>query len=225
MKMIKIMTMTKAVMLSAFLVCASLAFGQAGTIQSVNGKVETKAPGADWLDAAPGQQLSNETLISTGFKGTATVILGNSVLTVKPLTRLTLQEISEAAGGSETVTLNLQTGRVRADVKPPSGGKTDFTVRSPSATASVRGTVFEFDGIGLTVDQGRVNLSGTDGTAVNVSAGHSVVTNTETGRTPTVAETVREAMQPAAPVGVESASPAAAAPAMADVEITIDWNL
>jgi hypothetical protein len=216
----------KVLVLSVFLLAASFAFAEQGIIQTVTGKVETKAANADWINAAAGQVIDNATIISTGFKGTAEVKLGNSILTVGPLTRLTLQEISEEQGGNETVTLNLQTGRVRADVKPPSGGKTDFTVRSPTATASVRGTTFEFDGIGLTVGQGLVNLSGTDGTAVNVSAGHSVATNPATGRTPSVAETVTVAMQPAAPVGVENTqtAPPVAVQPNTSIDVTVDWG-
>ncbi|MDR2730531.1 MAG: FecR domain-containing protein [Treponema sp.] len=42
----------------------------------------------------------------------------------------------------ETLNVNLQTGRVRVDVKPPAGTKASTTVKGPEATASVRGTIF-----------------------------------------------------------------------------------
>jgi hypothetical protein len=42
---------------------------------------------------------------------------------------------------------------------PKQAGQTiDFKVRSPTATASVRGTSFEFDGVNLIVDRGSVQL-------------------------------------------------------------------
>jgi hypothetical protein len=222
----------KALLLSALLLIGSLGFAQyaaaqQGIIREVVGKVEIKAPGGDWVAAEPGQRIENATVISTGFKGTARIGLGNSILTVAPLTRLTLQEIREAQqGGGERVALELQTGRVRADVKPPAGGRTDFTVRSPSATASVRGTVFEFDGKELSVDEGRVRLAGGDGTGVNVSAGHSVATDPATGKTPSVAETVTAALAPPAPAGVvNGAAPSAAAPpGNGDIEVGTVWD-
>jgi hypothetical protein len=136
----------------------------------------------------------------------------------------TLEEIQEAEG-NETVSLRLTTGRVRADVTPPAGGKTDFRVRSPSATASVRGTSFEFDGRRLAVAQGRVRFSGGDGTPVTVSAGHQVVTNPATGRTPTAVETVKVEMRPPAPVAVERVpTPVAAAPVTTgDFKVGTSW--
>jgi ferric-dicitrate binding protein FerR (iron transport regulator) len=152
--------------------------------------------------------------------------LGNSVVTVQPLTRLSLEQIQEAAD-AERVDLYLQTGRIRADVTPPSGGRVDFTVRSPSVTASVRGTSFEFDGQRLSVDEGRVHVSGGDGTGVYVGAGHAVVNNDETGRTATTEETVREAMVLPVLAGIDAA-PAApivpTVPVMADSTVQTDWN-
>jgi hypothetical protein len=197
-------------------------FAQQAVLKDFTGKVEIKAPGADWVPAAIGQQLEKATVISTGFKGGATIGIGNSVLSVGALTRLTLQEIQ--AGQNEQVSLGLQTGRIRAEVNPPAGGKTDFTVRSPSATASVRGTSFEFDGKQLTVDQGRVQLTGGDGTRVFVGQGHQVTTNTMNGRTPEVAETVRGELVPPAPAGVDSSS-AALAEATVDPNIGLDGEI
>ncbi|MFP3043923.1 FecR family protein [Treponema primitia] len=177
-----------------------------GIIQEVQGKVEIRALGADWIPAVEGQRVEWAATISTGFKGTALIKLGNSLLTVRPLTRLTVREIQETQG-IERVSLDMQTGRIRADVTPPAGGKTDFTVRSPTVTASVRGTSFEFDGTILLVDEGRVRLTGGDSTSVYVSAGHHVTTDPVTGRILLVAETIREEMVPDKPVGMGATSP------------------
>ncbi|MFP3043745.1 FecR family protein [Treponema primitia] len=197
------------------LICISVSLSaQTAFIRDLTGTVEVKLPGsAEWTLALIGQGIENQTVISTGFKSTARIGLGNSVLTVQPLTRLTLEQIQEAAS-TEQVKLYLQTGRVRADVTPPSGGKVDFTVRSPSVTASVRGTSFEFDGQRLWVEEGRVHVSGGDGTGVYVGAGHAVVSNIETGRTTTAAETMREELTPPIPVGIGTAPaiPAASVP-------------
>ncbi|MDR1904517.1 MAG: FecR family protein [Treponema sp.] len=111
--------------------------------RELSGTVETRASGsAVWVKAAKGYPIGKDTIISTGFKSTAVIAVGNSTLTVRPLTRLSLEAIIQNQDG-EQVSLYLQTGRVRAEVKPPSRGNIDFTVRGPSITASVRGTGFD----------------------------------------------------------------------------------
>jgi hypothetical protein len=162
-------------------------------------------------------------VVSTGFKSTAVIALGNSVLSVQPLTRLTVEDIRESAG-NERVNINLQTGRIRADVKPPVGGKTEFTVKSPSATASVRGTSFEFDGLNLRVEEGRVHVSGGDRSGTYVGVGHSVSTDIETGRTISAVETAREELVPSLPAGVNTAPAVPAAqPVTGDIDATFHW--
>jgi hypothetical protein len=168
----------------------ALIFGQAGTayIQDLTGTVELKAAGAVvWIAARRGARISKDTMISTGFKSTALIALENSTLIVRPLTRLSLEDLQNVQG-NESVRLNLQTGRVRAEVKPAAEGKIDFIVRSPTATASVRGTSFDFDGVDLSVDEGRVYVTGKDGLGVYVGAGHGSASDPETGRTAGPAE-------------------------------------
>ncbi|MDR3337856.1 MAG: FecR family protein, partial [Treponema sp.] len=174
----------------AILLNGALLFGQAGTayIQDFAGMVELKAPGAaEWVAVQRGARIGKDTMISTGFKSTALIALENSTLIVRPLTRLSLEDLQNVQG-NESVRLNLQTGRVRAEVRPPAGGKTDFTVRTPLASASVRGTSFDFDGVNLSVDEGRVYVTGKDGVGVYVGAGHGSASNPETGRTAGPAE-------------------------------------
>jgi hypothetical protein len=173
-------------------------------VREINGAVEVKASGQrDWVPAAIGQKLERETLLSTGFGSTAVLALGNSTLIVQALTRLSLEEII-AIQGNEQTRLFLHTGRIRAEITPPSGGKTDFTIRSPTAVASVRGTAFNFNGMRLRVDDGRVHLTGGDTSGVYVGRGRSVLANAETGRIATVRETVRGTLFPSPPAGVNT---------------------
>jgi hypothetical protein len=144
--------------------------GQARFIE-LTGNVEIKAGGgADWVPATLGGEIGRDTVVSTGFKSTARISVGNSILTIRPLTRLTLAELVQR-GNKEEVILYLAAGRIRAEVSPPLGGKTDFTVRSPSITASVRGTVFEFNTRRIEVENGRVFFAGPNGQAVYVDGG------------------------------------------------------
>ncbi|MDR3201272.1 MAG: FecR family protein [Spirochaetales bacterium] len=181
------------VLCCALLFAAAFAFGQTGVIKEITGTVELKAPGAtSWKPASVGMVITKNTLISTGFRSTALVGLGNSLLTVQALTRLSLEEIA-LSQGNEKIGLALQTGRVRANVMPPSGGRTDFTVRSPTATASVRGTTFVFDANSVSVSGGLVTFAGANGLPVAVAAGES--------------SAVMWRGTAAAPVGAETAPP------------------
>jgi hypothetical protein len=152
------------------LFCAAQIFAQTGVITDLTGTVELKLAGqANFVPAKSGDAVAKDTVVSTGFKSTALIKVGNTVLTVRPLTRLTLADIS-ASAGTETINVNLQTGRVRVDVNPPAGTRASTTVRSPVATASVRGTSFEFDTRNLTVLTGTVAFRGNQGGVVLVSA-------------------------------------------------------
>jgi hypothetical protein len=202
---------------------AGLLFSQEAVIREINGTVEVREAGsAVWAPARQGQELSRGALLSTGFKSGALIALGNSTLTVRPLTRVSVEELVRS-GGTEKVEVHLRAGRIRADVKPPVEGKTEFTVRSPIATASVRGTSFEFDGVRLKVDEGRVRVHSGDRSGTWVGAGHQVRTDIESGRTASVAETAREALTPALPAGVREV-PEVKAEAPADIPPAMEFG-
>ena len=192
----------KKVIIAVFLaaVITSAAFSQSGVIRELTGDVELRRAGSSaFVAARAGDTVELNTIISTGFRSTAVVAIGSSIITVRPLTRLSLSEIQNAAN-SETVNVNLQAGRVRVDVTPPAGTRANFTVQSPSATASVRGTSFEFDTINLSVDEGRVIFSGNSGPAAVVNAG-SVTLISADGTAANPAEVTAAALIPTAPVG------------------------
>jgi hypothetical protein len=177
------------------LLCAAQVFAQNGVITSFTGTVEIKPAGtANFVPAKAGDRLTKDTVVSTGFKSTA--------LTVRPLTRLTLAEIS-ASADTETINVSLQTGRVRVDVNPPAGSKNSTSVRSPIATASVRGTSFEFDTQSLTVIKGTVAFQGNQGGVMLVSAGSTSEVK-DNGRAADPIETNTAALLPPAIVGSDS---------------------
>ena len=127
------------------------------TVTEIAGKVECKHPGKDWKAAKVGDVLPAGSLISTGFKSTAILKTESAVLTVKPVTRLSLEELIKSEGTTKTQ-MFLMAGRVKAEVTPKEGEKAEFKVKSPTATASVRGTGFEFVGYNLFVDHGAVQF-------------------------------------------------------------------
>ena len=146
-------------------------FAQSGVIREISGTVELKpANAAAFVAAKVGDQVAQDTVVSTGFKSTALIEVGSSVLALRPLTRLTLKEIS-ASSEAEALNVNLQAGRVRVDVNPPAGSKASVSVSSPNATASVRGTSFDMDTRSVSVAVGVVDFSGSGTGGVDVGIG------------------------------------------------------
>jgi hypothetical protein len=191
------------------------------TMREMNGRVEVMVPeSARWIPAEPGMRIEEAALISTGFRSTAILVLGNSTITVQPLTRLSLEEIVERQGG-ERISVYLRTGRVRAEVRPPEAGKTDFTIRSPIATASVRGTVFDFDTVNLRVAEGRVEFTGSTGSMALVRRGEASSAHEISSRVSAPGEEKIEALAPALPPGMEAGGGSAAPSPPGSLELSL----
>jgi hypothetical protein len=190
------------VLMMASVVCgifAQSANRDGGVIRELAGAVELKPAGATaFVAARAGDRVAQDTIVSTGFKSTAVIAVGSTVITVRPLTRLSLAEIQNSAG-TETLNVNLQAGRVRVDVNPPAGTKANTTIQGPSSTASVRGTSFEFDSVNLKVKEGKVAFSGASGLVTMVGAGRSnlVEGNNEPAKTTGL---IVASLMPSAPV-------------------------
>ena len=198
--------MKKITIILLFIIFAARIFSQDGTrnaplygeITELSGMVELKPAGRTvFIPARAGDTIAADTIISTGFKSTALIRVGSTVLTVRPLTRLSLSEISGSAG-TETINVSLQTGRVRVDVTPPAGTRALVAVTSPVATASVRGTSFEFDTQSITVLEGSVAFQGSSGGVMMVNAGSSSEINAN-GRSADPVETFAAALLPPPP--------------------------
>jgi hypothetical protein len=203
--------MKKTGMGLVLLVCAGVgAFAQSGVIADLSGTVELKPAGkTGFAPASIGDSVAQDTVISTGFKSNVTITVGSATIVARPLTRLTLAEITTMQG-TETVNVNLQAGRVRVDVKPPAGTRANFTVQSPHATASVRGTEFEQDTRSIEVREGAVSYRGTNGPAVRVPAGavtrvDSTVKNATRAQDPVAA--TMSALVPLPPAGADNTVP------------------
>jgi hypothetical protein len=181
-------------------------------IRELAGTVEfMKGASGIWEPASRGQILTGDSALSTGFKSTAVIAFGSSLVTMRPLTRLSLTELSKI-NETEKVELNLQTGRVRNDVKAPEGGKTEFVIRSSRATSSVRGTVFEFDTTSLQVLEGTVDYKGTAGAPQLIDAiGYSSI-NEQTGRPSLPKQEELAVLTPELPIATEFIPVSAAPP-------------
>ena len=184
------------------LFCAALVFGQNGVIKEISGTVELKRSGQTaFVPAKVGDEVGRNTIVSTGLKSSALIAIGSSVITARPLTRLSLEELSSSAG-TETLNVSLQTGRVRVDVTPPAGTRTTMSVRGPSATASVRGTSFSFDTKNLSVTEGIVAFRGKKGGTLLIGAGSSSKVKPD-DKAANPMETNAAELIPQSPIGTE----------------------
>jgi hypothetical protein len=181
-------------------------FAQTGVITELRGEVGLKPAGAAGFTLAKaGDKVAANTIVSTGLKSSAVITVGNAVIQVRPITRLSLSEIASQVN-TEKINLNLQAGRVRVEVNPPSGTRTDFTLTSPMAVASVRGTSFEMDTRNLRVTKGTVAYRGMNGAAVPVSAGGSSTVNGASGKAADPLVVQRRELTPPMPIAGPSGS-------------------
>ncbi len=127
------------VLVILFVSCLSSLIAFEAKITAVKGNVKIKKEGGAWAPAKKGASIAKGSLISTGFKSEMTVKIDGSVIVVKALTRLKIEDISEKNEAvSSEVFVNV--GSISANVKPASTKKVKFKVKTPVATASVRGT-------------------------------------------------------------------------------------
>jgi len=157
-----------------FLMLLSAVWGQTtATVTEVTGKVQIRRGAGAWQKAVAGMKLSDDTAVSTGFNSTAVLDLGGSILQVKPLTRMSLEELVET---EETISadLFLKVGKVKAEVKSVEGRVLNFKLRSPITTAAVRGTEFEFDGIVVVVTNGEVTITNVNDQSRSAKGGERI---------------------------------------------------
>jgi len=130
---------TKAILAAIF--SAVTVFSAAAldaTVISATGKVEIQN-GTEWVAVKAGDIIPKGAVISTGFKSEAVIKVKSSTFTLTPLTRITVEQLAETPAKDETQ-LYLDSGNVKFDVKKSENKRVGFKVRSPVATASVRGT-------------------------------------------------------------------------------------
>jgi len=113
-------------------------------VKEFSGKVEVKQPGHDWQPVELNMSISKGATVSTGFSSRLLLALGQTQISVRPLTRMVLRELIKKET-TNTTSLGLRVGKVNVTVKAASGEKNDFTITGPASTAAVRGTEFDFD--------------------------------------------------------------------------------
>ncbi len=215
-----------AIVIALMLVLAVAAAGaqSRAVFTTVTGKVEIQNPGEKtWQAASAGMEIPVRATISTGFGGRAVLQVGSTTLTVRPLTRLRIDELSTQNNVIRT-NLAMPVGRIRVEVKSSAGTKNDFTVHSALSTAAVRGTGFDTDGATISVFESTVAFSSQSGVTTNVGAGETGVSTG--GGAPSGGANQREvntAVNPyTSPVGVAGLH--GGLPGIGYGTITVNWQ-
>lgn len=176
------MKLRKLALSSALFLLACAAFSSDFTAQvvSVSGKAEVLS-GTTWKALSAGDTLKNGDVVQTGFKSGAVLKIKESTINVASLTRMTVEQLSESQD-KDNVRVFVKTGKVSSNVQKANGKKVGFTVRTPVATASVRGTEFSventFSATQVQTSRGKVAVwSGKN--SENVSSGENGGGNSE----------------------------------------------
>jgi len=195
--------MKKLLFVTIFILTGFYASSQDAFIDQLTGTVGIKQPKDEaFKTAGKGDKLFKDTIIQTSFKSYAIIKIGVTMITVRPLTTLSLTEIQKL-DETETLNVNLQAGRIRVNVKPPAGTKASTTLTSPSSVASVRGTNFEYDTNNLLVNEGTVSFIGNNGQGVLVSAGESSQVEW-TGQVSNPLDEKKANLMPPSPIGTKA---------------------
>lgn len=129
-----------SLVMAAAAITAASASNMQATVLSTKGKTEVMK-GTSWTPLKIGSIIEKGDVIQTGFKSELILKIKNTTVTVSPLSRITIEQLASKGNKDET-RLFLDTGSLKSDVKKTEDRRVGFTVRSPVATASVRGTIF-----------------------------------------------------------------------------------
>lgn len=99
------------------------------------------------LTARRSMTITKQDRIITGDDGFASLSLSNgTVISIQPFSDVIFDELSCQPNASRCrVELNVRKGAINSNVKNLSGGKIEFKINTPYASAAVRGTIFDID--------------------------------------------------------------------------------
>lgn len=150
-------TFRKIIALLAIFFITGQIFAENARVTYIKGKVEVSKDNRDsWIPLKVGDQLSESDVISTGFQSEVKIEFSGSIMTLGAVTRITLEKLAESTS-KDDVSLYLKTGVVRSKVTHPDEKRVSYTVKTPIAVASVRGTDFMVTADGhVTCNEGAV---------------------------------------------------------------------
>jgi hypothetical protein len=113
------------------------------TVASVSGRAQKLQAGQEkWQDIAAGDQLDNHTVIRTGLRSRVVLkFQDRAEVVIEDATKVGISEFLQT-GKQVRAQVGLKYGSIHVDV-PKQNGPTDFSVSTPVATLSIRGTAGE----------------------------------------------------------------------------------
>lgn len=120
------------------------ALGASTTLTIIGGDVQVSRQGAPFAAATDGAVLAPGDIIRTAADARAVLTyFEGSTVSIEPSSELAIDEASGAPDGSTVVVMTQNLGRTWHVVTKLIAGGSKYEVRTPAATASVRGTAFE----------------------------------------------------------------------------------
>ncbi len=153
------------------------------TLSAMIGTVELCPAGTEtWKTAAGGITLSAGDKIRTGIDGMASIVFTNgSTVTLKQDTEFVIQSLNIAKNKRDIAyRLQLTRGKLRAIVEELGDGS--FEIKTPTAVAAVRGTVFYLDVREVSEDELPPGVEERLMTQIFVEEGGVIYTNTFSGK-------------------------------------------
>lgn len=162
-----------------FTVTVAEAEGDGVVVSGLSRKVEVQRNFSGWEPATEGMKLKAGDGIHTGFKaGVRLTFPDGSIVDVRPLSLVVIEEILRDPGGKYRIRVNLQTGEVKAQVNRVTGSRSDFIFKTVTSTASIRGTVLTVTAnprsTTVAVTEGSVEVALNSGAAATVTAGDEI---------------------------------------------------
>lgn len=159
------------------------------TLGDLARKVEVAFGGGAWEPATGGMKLKKGDKIHTGFKAGVTLTFPDgSTIRVLPMSLVEIQDLSRGADNRLRVRIWLRLGELAAKVNRLPGAAGDFHVKTPTTTASVRGTKFSVlhDGTAtiVAVTESSVDVTANNGRRVVVPAGKETRSTAKSVSTP-----------------------------------------
>lgn len=163
---------------------AALQALNAAVLSVLNGDVDASRAGAEFGPALDGDILSTGDVVRADDKGRAVLtFFEGSTLSVDPLSHVKVVSLVKTGSGGIQLDVEQTAGRTWASVSKLTSPDSKFQIKTPSMTATVRGTTFETivektaDGKTITTiktDEGEVVVQAAAGGEVRVPAGTQV---------------------------------------------------
>ena len=118
--------------------------GETGTLSDLEGGVQVQRQGTKtWIAATSGMEIWGGDSLQTGDDGYALItFFDGSVMEVEADTKISVEELSKASGGSTNVHINQVIGNTLNHVENLIDSSSNYEVETLAGSAVVRGTIF-----------------------------------------------------------------------------------